>query len=248
MELLDMTYRYMIVDSDSSSAYEVQQRMLEYEEFQHIASCNEQAESLNTILKEQPTLVILNLDKNPAAMFSICLEAQIHLKEVPIFIGISTKKDAAFDAIKNGFFDYWLLPTTELDIRKTILKLRIKLEKEKEAPTLCLKSYKDFHYLNTDDILYLKADNNTTDFYLKDGKKVSAYKTLKSFEQSLPKNFIRIHQSYILNTKHVSRINFGKNTCAIKNSEEKLPFSKSYREKIDTLKNILSKNAIRTLG
>jgi DNA-binding LytR/AlgR family response regulator len=114
--------------------------------------------------------------------------------------------------------------------------------------TLCLKSYKDFHYLDTDEILYLKADNNSTDFVMKDGSTISAFKTLKTFENKLPKNFVRVHQSYILNINYVSRINYGKSICALKSGKLQLPFSKTYKDNIDSLKKILSKNTITALN
>ena len=97
---------------------------------------------------------------------------------------------------------------------------------EKNPETLCLKSYSDYHYVDTKDILYLQADNNTTDFVMKDGTTISAYKTLKTYQQQLPKNFVRIHQSYILNTDYVSRINYGKSLCTLKLRKVQLPFSK----------------------
>jgi DNA-binding LytR/AlgR family response regulator len=175
-------------------------------------------------------------------------ELHQYIKEIPLLIGISKSKHYAYDALKNNFFDYWLLPYSEFDIRKTILRLRKKIPQKANAQTLCLKSYKDFHYLDTDQILYLKADNNATDFIMQDGRTISAYKTLKTFEKKLPDNFIRVHQSYILNVNHVSRINYGKSICALKSGKTQLPFSKSYRQNIDGLKKILSKNTISTLN
>jgi DNA-binding LytR/AlgR family response regulator len=136
------------------------------------------------------------------------------------------------------------MPYNEFDIRKTLLRLKKQLPKEDVSHTLCLKSYNDYQYLDTDEILYLKADNNATDFIMKDGNTVSAYKTLKSFENRLPANFIRIHQSYILNTNFVSGINYGKSLCFLKVSKTKLPFTKTYKENIEGLKKILSKNTI----
>ena len=77
---------------------------------------------------------------------------------------------------------------------------------------------------------------------MKDGTITNAFKTLKTFENALPGNFMRIHQSYIVNTTYVSRINFGKSICALKMVNEHIPFSKTYRENMESLKNILSKN------
>jgi len=79
---------------------------------------------------------------------------------------------------------------------------------------------------------------------MKDGSTISAYKTLKTFENQLPENFIRVHQSYILNTNYVSGINYGKSLCFLKVRKTKLPFTKTYKENIEGLKKILSKNTI----
>ncbi len=112
-------------------------------------------------------------------------------------------------------------------------------------PVICLQSYKDYQFLNTGEILYLKADNNATDFFLKDGSRVSAFKTLKSFEQQLPSNFVRIHQSYILNQHYISRINYGKSRCTLRFGKSELPFSRGYRKNVDALKQSLS---LKSLG
>ncbi len=64
----------------------------------------------------------------------------------------------------------------------------------------------------------------------------------------MPKNFVRIHQSYIVNTNYVSRISYGKASCTLKHKKEQLPFSKSYRENIDILKQVLTKNSISSLN
>ena len=205
-------------------------------------------DGLNQILKYSPDLVFINLDQKHQSLFQMVVELHQYLTEFPMIIGVSKSKKYAYDAIKNGFFDYWLLPFNEFDIRKSLLKLRKKAPKTREPQTICLKSYNDFQYLNTSEILYLQADNNTTEFFMKDGTVVNAFKTLKTFEKQLPQNFIRIHQSYIVNTDYVSRINFGKNICALKKVEKHLPFSKSYKEKMDQLKKVLSKNSISSLN
>ena len=59
---------------------------------------------------------------------------------------------------------------------------------------------------------------------------------------------MRVHQSYIINVNYVSRINYGKSICALKSTNTQLPFSKSYKENIDDLKKVLSRNTISTLN
>ncbi len=63
--------------------------------------------------------------------------------------------------------------------------------------------------LNEDDIIYLKASSNYTQFYLLDGRYIFSAKTLKQYEALLPKNaFCRVHSSYLINVKHIQKINF----------------------------------------
>ncbi|MRH99787.1 DNA-binding response regulator [Kriegella sp. EG-1] len=243
-----MEYSYAIIDSDATSNLQLQHYLEEYGDFCLVSHSKNSNEGIDNILKFSPDVVFINLNDKAQEHFQMVTELYQYIKELPVFIGISTTKAHAYDAIKNNFFDYWLLPYNEFNIRKSILKLKKLMPKQKELETLCLKSYRDYHYVDTKDILYLQADNNATDFIMKDGSVISAYKTLKTYQQQLPKNFVRIHQSYILNTNYVSRINYGKSICALKLSKVQLPFSKSYRDNVDHLKNILSKSTIHSVN
>ena len=220
--------------------------MNEYEDFELSDIVHNHSDGMGMILKYLPDVVFVNLTNSDAnAYFNMVSELHQYVSKIPIFIGYSETKQYAYDALKQGFFDYWLFPYSNFDVRKTIFKLRKQHPKETSPSTICLKTYRDFHYLNTREILYLQADNNATDFILTGGNKVSAFKTLKSFEEALPKNFIRIHQSYILNSQYVSRINYGKSICTLRNNPKEIPFSKSYKTRIEKLQTLLSNNAIQ---
>ena len=107
--------------------------------------------------------------------------------------------------------------------------------------TICVKSYGDYRFISADDICYLQADNNSTDIHLNNGEMITAFKTLKHFENVLQSPFVRIHNSYIVNIDYVSRIHTGNSVCYIKNTTTKLPFSKSYKENIDSILNSITK-------
>ena len=243
-----MAYSYTILNSDATSHLQFQHFLEEYEEFECYGLAENTEEGLNLILKHTPNIVFINLDHNTSDCFSMVMEMHQYINELPIVIGISKTKEHAYEAIKNNFFDYWLLPFGELDIRKSLTKLKKSLPASSVSDTLVLKSYSDFQYIDTKEILYLQADNNATDFIMKDGSTISAFKTLKSFEDQLPQSFVRIHQSFIINTAYISRINYGKNICALKFGKKQLPFSKSYKENVDSLKKILAKGNLSTLN
>jgi DNA-binding LytR/AlgR family response regulator len=100
---------------------------------------------------------------------------------------------------------------------------------------ICVKSYGDYRYIEAKDVYYLQADNNSTDIHLNSGEMITAFKTLKHFENVMSYPFVRIHNSYIVNMNFVSRIHTGNSVCHIKNTTTKVPFSKSYKENVDAI-------------
>jgi DNA-binding LytR/AlgR family response regulator len=109
-------------------------------------------------------------------------------------------------------------------------------QQQDQSLVICVKSYGDYRYIDSTDVLYFEADNNSTDIHLNNGEMITAFKTLKHFETVLPsQQFLRIHNSYIINISQVSRIHTGNTVCYIKNSTTKLPFSKSYKENVDLI-------------
>ena len=107
---------------------------------------------------------------------------------------------------------------------------------KEQSLIICVKSYGDYRYIDSNDVLYFEADNNSTDIHLSNGEMITAFKTLKHFETVLPNtHFLRIHNSYMINIAQVSRIHTGNTVCYIKNTTTKLPFSKSYKENVDLI-------------
>jgi DNA-binding LytR/AlgR family response regulator len=112
--------------------------------------------------------------------------------------------------------------------------------KEEKPLIICVKSYGDYRFIEAKDICYLQADNNSTDIHLYNGEMITAFKTLKHFEGVLSSPFVRIHNSYIVNIDYVSRIHTGNAVCYIKNTTTKLPFSKSYKDNVDSIINSIT--------
>ena len=136
------------------------------------------------------------------------------------------------------------LPTNDSqEVIETSKEMQFKSETNKEDKPLiiCVKSYGDYRFIEAKDICYLQADNNSTDIHLFNGEMITAFKTLKHFENVLSFPFIRIHNSSIVNIDYVSRIHTGNAVCYIKNTTTKLPFSKSYKENVDAIINSITK-------
>ncbi len=239
-----MHFSYLILNLSASSSLKLRGFMNQYSEFEFSGRYLTVRDAVSGVLRLRPDLIFLDLDNISFNGFEMLTKLHQYVQELPRIIALSKTRQHAYEAIKLECFDYWLMPWDELDILKSIMRLKKKLNTNSRPKKLCLKSHREYHYVDTDEILYLKADNNATDVYMADGRKINAYKSLKKFEQRLPENFVRVHQSYMLNTKHVERINYGKAICSLKGQKLQLPFSKTYKENIDGLKRRLTKESI----
>ncbi len=168
------------------------------------------------------------------------------LKEAIVKLGVSKKEIIDTDLIVRQLSDVILehLPKEAQSIELDPILAEIKSlsentirtatpKEEVERNLICIKSYGDYRFLELDEIAFLKADNNSTDITMKNGEVVIAFKTLKYFEENLPINFFRIHNSYIVNKNYVARVHTGNTVCYIKNTKTQLPFSKSYKENVE---------------
>lgn len=157
--------------------------------------------------------------KNPAATFEVLDEALVDSLETP-------ENDVEVKDV-----------VTDENQSVTLSPAEVSVEIPKQQSlVICVKSYGDYRYIDSEDVLYFEADNNSTDIHLSNGEMITAFKTLKHFETVLPPTqFLRIHNSYIINVNQVSRIHTGNTVCYIKNSTTKLPFSKSYKENVDLI-------------
>lgn len=154
--------------------------------------------------------------KNPVATYEVLDESELEtLKEVEIVGNVND---------------------IEVTVTPFTLEKPTIIQQPNQSLVICVKSYGDYRYIDSEDVLYFEADNNSTDIHLNNGEMITAFKTLKHFETVLPPTqFLRIHNSYIINVNQVSRIHTGNTVCYIKNSTTKLPFSKSYKDNVDLI-------------
>ena len=76
-------------------------------------------------------------------------------------------------------------------------------------------------------LLYLKAESNYTRFVCADRSLMSLV-SLKQLESTLPPEFIRVHRSYIVNSRLIEQIE----AATIKIGTNKVPIGETYREEV----------------
>jgi DNA-binding LytR/AlgR family response regulator len=208
------------------------------------------------IVTEQPQTII---DVEPVAVVPIeiidkpIIETdfqepvlRVIVNEIPVIDSILVSGESKIDAAiisedTNPTSDSQEVENNEEIIeKKASVSILESITSEAKPLIICVKSYGDYRFIEAKDICYLQADNNSTDIHLYNGEMITAFKTLKHFEGVLASPFVRIHNSYIVNIDYVSRIHTGNSVCYIKNTTIKLPFSKSYKENVDSIINSIT--------
>lgn len=89
-----------------------------------------------------------------------------------------------------------------------------------------------FEVLEVKDILYCQADDNYTQIFLKDTKKLVS-KTLKYFEETLAKNgFARVHKSYLVNVNAIVAYRKGKGGSVVLMNGKQIMVSPSRKKEL----------------
>ena len=232
-----MQYSYLIVDDNDANIKETLSVFEGFPEYYCAGIATNKEDAINKILELQPQIVFIEIcPKNKKSNLSLNIISDLYrfIDNVPYFVALTASPKYAFEAIQAGVSDYLLTSLNQFDLRKTLLKYQ-KTNPAAANGTICIRSYGDYQFISLNDIVYLKADNNTTDFYLQNGRKLTAYKTLKHYETNLPFYFFRIHNSYIVNSNFISRINTGKSLCYLNNSDLSISFSKTFKDNVDTI-------------
>ena len=237
-----MIRKFCILNCDITDEVKILEFFKEFSEYFCVGVSKEYDISLNLVLKDSPDLIFIDIDQNSGntfeTPFSLINELYHYLDYLPTLIAISSSTEKAYDVIKLGFYDYLLKPLPELHLRRCLLRLNTSFKKT-FPKKLCIKSFSDHQFIDLNSILYLKADNNTTDIFLKDHSKIAGFETLKYYENILPKYFLRIHNSYVVNTNFLARINFAKSSIRLLGNKTKIPFSRSHKENVKILKESL---------
>ena len=211
----------LIIDDEKSSRDTLRGFVENYCQEIHIIGEAESAEQgIEQIKKFQPDLIFLDIELPLGSGFDL-LGATKHADFEVIFTTAHDKY--ALQAIKACALDYLLKPISVTDLINAVAKISQRSHLgisqpqigafveninnlNKQLSNIVLPTLDGFLVVKISDIIRCEADKNYTFFIFSNDKKVLVSKTLKEFEELLQDmDFIRIHQSHLINASHVQR-------------------------------------------
>lgn len=150
------------------------------------------------------------------------------------YILTTAYSEYALEGYDHNIIDYLLKPISYSRFEKSTQKAleRFTVNDTKEDSFFFVKSSGQQHKINFDDILFVESIKDYVNIKTEKQEYI-VLDTLKSLENQLPENFIRVHRSYILNKLHIKSVD--SKVIVLDNSLE-IPIGESY--KLNFLKNL----------
>lgn len=141
-------------------------------------------------------------------------------------IYISNKSSYAQELFKTQPMDFLVKPITMQQIEDS-LELAIKLL-EKNAERFEFQNGRNYYYISYGEIIYFESEGRKIKIVAVDADK-EFYGAIGELEKKLTKDFLKIHQSYVVNKTHVVKYTY--ETAEMDNGTI-LSISKAYRKQV----------------
>ncbi len=242
----------LIIDDEKLAREIIKKYLEDIEGIVIVGECSNGFEAIKIINEEKPDVVFLDIQMPKITGFEM-LEL---IEKPPVIIFTTAYDQFALKAFEVNAADYLLKPFSKERFNESIEKafnhLKNKspqhdviqnLIKENDSKPdflerIIIKDGSKITIMPLDNIKYIEAQDDYVMIYSTDGKYLKQ-RTMKYFEDHLdPRNFIRIHRSFIVPVKRIKRIELAeKNSYQVKLDDATiLPVSKSG---YDNLKDVL---------
>jgi len=220
-----------IIVDDEPVARKILHEFVEQVPFMDLQGKFENAMKAEAFLKNNEIDIVF-LDIEMPKISGLQFLQRMHIESIVILT--TAFPQYALEGYELDIIDYLLKPVAFSRFLKAVQKAKDYHQMKYMATAIpqpsyiFIKSDKRIEKIELTDILYAESLGNYVSVYT-DSKKIIAYLTMKSLESQLPLNqFIKIHQSYLVNCSKIEAIEGNE----IRIGNKSLPISRNYREMV----------------
>lgn len=178
--------------------------------------------SLDIIKLHKPNVIFIDISSKNESLLDNMSDLDFNL---PKFIFISSNAHYALKAFKINAIDFLVKPLNFNDIILSVYKAIKQIEMEfcfqqhkvsqvnamttmyQNNEYIAISSIDKIELVRMDDIIFCKAEGKYTDFFLVNDKRILSSRNLGEHVPIMdPNYFFRIHHSYVVNIKHITKI------------------------------------------
>lgn len=230
----------IIIDDEPLAVDVIESYLQKIGNMEIVATCNNPLDAFSLINKHQVDLVFLDIEM--PNLTGIDLVRTIH--NIPQFIFTTAYPQYALEGFNLNATDYLVKPIPFQRFLKAISKAKDKYELEQQSNNFSSvnssieQEVNDFIFvkaeyenikIDVNDIKYIQGLKDYIKIYTKDSKK--AILTLSNFKEildKLPKQFLRVHRSYIVNISYIKALQ--KTKVVI--DDMRIPIGETYKKEV----------------
>lgn len=224
-----MRFNCLIVDDEPFARKLIASHLSKIANMELAGECGDAVEASNFLRTRKVDLIFLDIQMPEISGLQFIRT----LKKPPAVILTTAFRDFAPEAFELDVVDYLLKPISFERFTKSVNKF-FGRHAEKYAPPqapekerfIYLKADRKTHKVLLDEILYIESLDDYVKVHLTNSVLVT-HENISSFEQNLSSRmFIRIHRSFIINTKHVTTIA----AEGVEIGKRQLPFGRAFKK------------------
>lgn len=246
-----MSLRTLIVDDEEAGRKTLQNLLQEYcPEVQVLGQAQSVAEAIAQIEALQPELVLLDVELRPGSGFDVLK----HFHPAPFQVIFCTAFDHyAIRAFEFAAVHYLRKPVDILDLQEAVRRCRkpssdiseqigllINGFRKREIGKVALPTMEGFSFVEVEQIVNLVGEGSYTRFFLLSGEDLLVSRRIGHYEDLFAQDlFFRVHQSHLINLRHITRFVNTKNGRVALSHGREVPVARNRKKDLlDQLRNL----------
>lgn len=231
-----MSIQCMIVDDEPLAIKLIEKHIAQIDSLEVTATCNNAIKAFEILNTTKIDLLFLDI-KMPMMTGVDFLK---NLKNPPKTIFTTAYRDYAIESYELDVIDYLLKPITFERFFRGIQRflrehssletpIEIPIKENQENNVIYIKSGNKYHKIKIESILYIESIKDYIKIHTEDGQRiVSKYKISNIQKELNHYSFLRVHRSYIINTKKITAFT----THDIEVQGVEIPIGVSYKKEV----------------
>lgn len=243
-----------IIDDEKHAALLLKNKLLAVTDyFDDVELFTKPTKAFQAIHEKKPDLIFSDIEM--PLMRGVDLHQMITDLDIP-FIYVTAYSSYSIQALKLQAFDYILKPVKEEELEEAIKRFILYKETtevdkkssgyvsytellERQKDKMIISTSENMRFVSINKIVWVEADNNYSNFHMKDGTDLMASKTLKHFESQLAEfGFVRAHRSSLVNLTYVDSLAYKDGGLIFLKTGETLDVTREKRAEIKNWFNV----------